>query len=337
MSMKRVLFLCLLAAFVAATLFLPGCTITNEGVQKEIAIEEIFPPSKAVSSYRQVAPPRQIKEEELAGQFGGKEKAAILRKWSSFTSRVCEYGLPKKPPLVRVTVSELSTRMDAFGAFSNIRPAMLPENQYIKVGVQGVLVGERLFFVHDRYLVAVRHLQPGSEARRRALLLNFGRGISRRIPRPMVEPSPINFLPLQHRVPATERLDKEDPVGLGGVNNGASAVYRIESREARMFMAQVTGTFRRLAFLQKYRKAMEKEGPVKELQIGDGSCQGKLNKMNAIIAQRQDVVFGIIGTLEENDMLAIMAAADRMIKPYIPVKYQDVQKEKEKENEKSGL
>jgi hypothetical protein len=338
MDMKRLALLAFVSAMSALPFLLPGCVITNEGPQKEIAIEAIFPPSKAVSSYRRVKAPRKANDDLLAEQFGGKDKAAVLTKWNSFSSRVCEYGLPKQPPLVRVTVSEFGTSMNAFGAFSNVRPAMLPAKQYVKVGVQGVVDGERLFFVHDHYLVSVRHLQPGSEMRRRALLLNFGRGVSKRIPRPMVEPVPIAFLPLQHRVPATERLDKEDPVGLGVVNNGASAVYRIGQQEARMFMAKADGVIRKLAFLQKYRKAMEKEGPVRELQIGDGSYQGKLNKLNAIIAQREGVVFGILGTLEERDMIAIMAIADRQIKPYVPVKYKDVRKKKdEEEKEKSGL
>jgi len=335
MNVKYILLLCLIPAAIAV-LLLTGCVVTNEGAEKEIIIEEIFPPSKAVSSYRQLDAPRAVKVVDLAEQYGGKEKANLLTKWKAFASRVCEYGLPKKPPLVRVTVSEFSTRMDAFGAFSNVRPAMLPKENYVKIGVQAVLTGERLFFVHDRYLVSVRHLQPGTEARRRALLLNFGRGISKRIPRPMVEPSPIIFLPLQHRVPATERLDREDPVGLGVVSNGASAVYRIDDREARLFLAHTDGVIRKLAFLQKYRKAMEEEGPVKELQIGDGSYQGKLNKLNAIIAQRQDVVFGILGTLDEKEMVALMANADRMIKPYIPVKYKDIQKKKEKEEKEDG-
>lgn len=335
----RVYAVLLTVLVLAATilLFLPGCEITSEGMEgKEVVLEEIFPPSKTVSSYRQVAPPKQAKAEDLEEQLGGKERAALLKKWGSFASRICEYGLADKPPLVRVTVTEMSSRMDAFGAFSNIRPAMLPENQYVKVGVQGVLDGERLIFVHDRYLIIVRHLQMAPEEQRRALLLNFGRGLSRRIPRPMVEPSPVIYLPAQHRVPGTERLDREDPVGLGVVDNGVSAVYRIQNREGRMFMSQVSEAFRRLTFLQKYRKAMEAESPVRELHIGDGSYQGKLNKLNAVIAQRDDVVFGILGTLTEEEMQEIMATADRQIKPYSPVKYTDIQKKNEEEEEKRG-
>jgi len=309
---------------------LAGCEITNEGMEaKEIVIEDIFPPTKTVSSYRQIAPPKAAGEEAQAEQFGGKDKLAILKKWSSFAARSCEYGLPNQPPLARVMVWEMSTRLDSFGAFSNLRPALLPDNQYVKIGVQAVLDGERLIFVHDRYLVVVRHLQAAPEDQRRALLLNFGRGVSRRIPRPMVEPMPLNYFPVQYRVPASERLDKEDPVGLGIVENGASALYRIGDRESRMFMAMASGTFRKLAFLDRYRKAMEAEGPVKEVQLGDGCYEGRLNRLSAMIAQREEVVFGILGTLEPGEMQEIMATADRLIKPYIPVKYNDIKKKDE--------
>ncbi len=311
---------------------LAGCEITNEGMEaKEIVIEDIFPPTKTVSSYRQIAPPKAAVEAAQVEQLCGKDRLAILKKWSSFAARSCEYGLSQQPPLVRIMVWEMSTRLDSFGAFSNLRPAMLPDNQYVKIGVQAVLDGERLFFVHDRYLIVVRHLQTASEEQRRALLLNFGRGVSRRIPRPMVEPTPLNYFPVQHRVPASERFDKEDPVGLAIVENGASALYRIGTRESRMFMAMASGTFRRLAFLDRYRKAMDAEGPVKEVHLGDGCYQGKLNKLSAMIAQREDVVFGILGTLEPDEMQEIMATADRLIKPYIPVKYNDIQKKEEEE------
>jgi hypothetical protein len=50
-----------------------------------------------------------------------------------------------------------------------------------------------------------------------------------------------------------------------------------------------------------------------------------------MIAQREDVVFGILGTLEPDEMQEIMATADRLIKPYIPVKYNDIQKKEEEE------
>lgn len=318
-------------------LLLAGCEITTEGIEaKEVVVDEIFPPSKTVSSYRQLGLPKQVAEAAQVEQFGSKEKLAALKKWSSFATRSCDYGLPNQPPLIRVMVCEMSTRLDSFGAFSNLRPAMLPDNQYVKIGVQAVLDGDRLFFVHDRYLVIIRHLQQSPDEQRRALLLNFGRGVSKRIPRPMIEPTPLNYFPVQYRVPATERLDKEDPVGLAIVENGASALYRIGNRESRMFMATASGTFRRLAFLEKYRKAMQAEGPTKEIQLGDGCYQGKLNKLNAVIAQREDVVFGILGTLEPEEMQEIMATADRLIKPYIPVKYKDVQKKGEEDEKEKG-
>ena len=328
----------LVALALTLLLALPACVITSEGMEaKAVSLAEIFPPSKTVASYRQVNPPRRVPQDELSAQLGGKERLAQMTKWRAFSSEMCEYGLANKPPKVRVTISEMSSRLDAYGAYTNLRPAMLPETQYVKIGVQATLDGERLIFVHDKFLVVVRDLEQTPEEQRRALLINFGRSISNRIPRPITEVEPATFLPAVNRVPASERLDKEDPLGLNILQGGAvSALYRVEKRECRVFLAYVGEGWSKLAHLNRIRKTMESAGPMTELKIGDAGYQGQWKGNAVMIAQREDVVFGALGNLAPEEMRDLMAAIDRRIRPYVPVKYSDIRKAEEKKEEKKS-
>jgi hypothetical protein len=328
-----------LAACGALLVALAGCVITTEGMQeKDVVLSDVFPPSKTVSSYRQLERPRRATAEELAAQFGGKARLDLMRRWGSFASQVCEYGLPRHRPRVCVSISEMNSRLDAYGAYTNIRPAMLPETQYVRIGVHATLDGERLFFVHDRYLVAVRDLEKSEPQMRRDLLVNFGRAVSSRIPRPITEVEPVSFIPVQNRVLASERLDLDDPLGLGIFDKGAvSAVYRIEDRECRAFAAFASAGWSKRAQLSRLRRAMEEAGPVTETKHGDVGCQGRLLGHPALIAQREDVVFGVLGTFTPEEMRELMAALDRKIKPLTLLKYSDVKKEEEKKEKAGGF
>jgi hypothetical protein len=323
---------------VSLLLALPACEITSDGVQQQpVALVDIFPPSKSVASYRQVAPPKRIMQDDLITQLGGKERLAQMRKWSSFSTEMCEYGLPNKPPKVRVTISEMTSRIDAYGAYTNIRPPMLPETQYVKIGIHATLEGDRLLLVHDKYLITVRDLEQTPEEQRRAMLVNFGRSISNRIPFPITDVEPASFLPFQNRVPASDRLDKEDPLGLSILQGGAvSALYRIEKRECRVFLARAGEGWSKLAHLNRIKKVMEGTALMTELHIGDAGWAGQWKGNAVMIAQREDIVFGVLGNFSADEMRELMAAMDRRIRPYVPVHYSDIQKAEEKKAENKG-
>lgn len=333
---------CLRRAAGLLLVLLSGCTITEEGVEEtKVSVEEIFPPTKAVASYRQVEKPKAIGTEALAEHLGGKQKLETLRKWSVFTSWACEYGLPQQAPKVKVSVTEMSGRVSAYGAYTQLRPALLPEGQYVKIGVHGALDGPRLVFVHDKFLIVVRALVELSEEQRHTLLVNFGRSISNRIPRPLSDIEPVAYLPGDNRVPASERLDKEDPLGLKIFEKGAiTAVYRAEGREAKVFLAQLEEGFTKRAAINKFVKQMEKNGKVEPVTVAEVGYKGKLFDAACLVAQRENVVFGAFGTMTEDEMRAMLYVIDRKIKPVLPTKYKDVKKaqdQEEKEKEKGGL
>ena len=205
--------------------------MTQDGLeQTEVPIEqEVFPPSKFVASYRQEAKPLKIDEAAVEAQVGGPLKMATLKKWSPVTTLSAEYGIPSRPPKARVTVTEMSGKQNAYGAYTNLRPGLLGELNYVKIGVHGTVDGERLMFVQDRYLIIVRDLSGDSDPARRTMLINFGRAISDRIPKDITDIDLVSYLPFENRVPATERLDKEDPLGLGLFKaGGVTALYRVE-------------------------------------------------------------------------------------------------------------
>ena len=237
-----------LAAGIAVLVGVSGCVITPDGIEdKEVLVPDIFPPSKTVASYRRSEKVSRADREVLTKQLGGKHKFGILKKWGTFSSMYADYGLPKKPPKVRVTVTEMTNRLRAYGAYTNLRPGLLKRKQYVKIGIHGTIDGARLLFVQDMYLIVVRDLSRSTADQRRSLLINFGRRISSRIPRPIGDVDVISFLPFQNRVLASERLDQDDPLGLDILKGGAvTALYRNkEGREAKVFLARVTGTLMR--------------------------------------------------------------------------------------------
>ena len=318
-------------------LFTPGCTITPEGVQQaEVPLEEVFPPSKLVASYCQLAKPAKPAEADLEAQLGGKAKAAILRKWNLLSALAADYGIPKRQPVARVSVTEMTSKQNAYGAYTNLRPGLLGETNYVKIGVHGVVDGERLIFVQDRFVMVVRDLSGMAEPSRRTMLINFARAISDRIPRDITDINVVGYLPYENRVPATERLDKEDPLGLGVFKaGGVTALYRTGNHECKVFMAEAGTTSGAKELLKDVKKAMLKEGQVAELGIGQEGYQGRLFKSLAMAARRDLVVFGCYGDMNDREMKNVLAGIDRRVKPYVPPKVKE-KKEEEKEEERKG-
>jgi hypothetical protein len=328
--MVKTIFSLLAALWVLVSL--SGCTITTDGVQQaEVPIEEIFPPSKIVASYRQLKKPAKISDDELRDQVGNAQKLGIVKKWSSLSSLASEYGIPERPPKARVSITEMSGKQNAYGAYSNLRPGLLPEGSYLKIGVHATVDGDRLFFVQDRFLIIVRDLSGEADPARRTMLINFARAISDRIPRDITDIELVSYLPYENRVPATERLDKEDPLGMGLFKTGGiTALYRLENRECKVFMAELPDASTVRSMVKNVKAAMDKEGTTGDLGIGTEGFQGRLFKSQAMVSRREQVIFGCYGTMTEKEMKNIMAAIDRRIKPYVAPK---VKERKESEPE----
>ena len=324
------------AALFAVLLMSAGCTVTSDGVQQtEVPVEEVFPPSKIVASYRQIKKPIKLEQNEVEEQVGGPQKYAILKKWGTISTMAADYGIPERPPKSRVSVTEMAAKQNAYGAYSNLRPGLLPEMNYVKIGVHGTVDGERLMFVQDRYLIVIRDLSGDVDPARRTMLINFGRAISDRIPRDITDIELVSYLPYENRVPATERLDKEDPLGLGLFKNGGvTALYRVENRECKVFMADAHESNDIKGLVNSLKGAMEKEGPVSDLGIGLEGYQGRLFKSLAMLGRRENVLFGCYGTMTEREMKNIMAAIDRRVKPFVAPKI--IEKKAEEKKEPSG-
>ena len=306
-------------AFVAGALLLSSCVITEEGIEDKPLIQtEIFPPSKAVASYRQASAPKRMSADELGEHLGGKEKYETLRKWSVISTLCVDYHVPNQPPHVRLSVTEMASRVSAYGAYSNLRPGLLSEKNYMKIGVHATLDGTRLIFAHDRYVVVVRSLTKLTEEQTRTLLINFGRATSTRIPRTLNDVDPVSFLPFENRVLASERLDKDDPLGLSIFDKGAvTALYRIEGRAGKVFIAQTEAAVNKQAYIKRFVKELEKFGKVRDSNIAEPGYRGTLNNHPCFVSQRDNAVFGVYGNLTEDEMRELMASIDRLVKPYV--------------------
>lgn len=307
-----------------------GCTITTEGIQNfEVPLEETLPPSRVVASYRRLAAPTGIKGSELESEFGGKEQIEVIEKWSKMKALFAEYGIPERPPKARITVMEMSSKQNAYGAYSNLRPSDLPEKSYVKIGVHATVNEDRLLFVQDRFLILVRDLSGSKDPERRTMLINFGHATSERIPRDITDISLVGYLPYENRVPATERLDKDDPLGMGVLKGGGvTALFRNGNRECHVFLAEMKEKGGAKGAFKDVKKAIEKEGGASEsLTIGEEGLTGKFHGALCMAARRESVVFGCYGTFDEKEMKSLMANIDRRIKPYVPPKVKEENKD----------
>ncbi|HLX63859.1 MAG TPA: DUF6599 family protein [Planctomycetota bacterium] len=315
-----------------------GCTITSEGVQNfEVPIEDLLPPSRVVASYRQLNKPLRLKDSELEEQFGGKERIDIIEKWSRVTTVYSDYGIPERPPKARVSVTEMSTKLNAYGAYSNLRPPDLSEKSYVKIGVHGTVIDERLFFVQDKFLIVVRDLSGSQDPERRAMLINFGHALSSRVPRDITDISMVGYLPYEHRVPASERIEKDDPFGLNVFKQGCCvAKFRIEKREITVFVAEFKDKGGAHGAFKAVRSQLEKQGKLDELGFAEEGFIGTMDSQPAMIAKREAVVFGCFGSFDDKEMKSLMSNIDRRVKPYVPPKIKEPEKNPADEEEKKN-
>ncbi len=297
-----ILILSRVTAFSILAIMVFGCTITTEGIQNfDVPIEEILPPSRIVASYRQIAKPLVIKDAELEEQFGNKERMEIVDKWSKVKSISSDYGIPERAPKARISVTELSNKQNAYGAYSNLRPSDLNEKSYVKIGVHGTVMEDRLFFVQDRFLIIVRDLASTPEPERRTMLINFGNAISDRLPRDITDISLVGYLPYENRVPASERLDKEDPLGMsilkgGGVtasfkiqDKGEKGDKKVETRECKVFLSDAKDKGSAKTALKQLRKEFDKDGgKTEDLAQGEDGFTCSFNNAPAMIAKREN-------------------------------------------------
>jgi hypothetical protein len=167
---------------------------------------------------------------------------------------------------------------------------------------------------------------------RRALLFTFGLAIQSRIPKSLHEPYPLAYLPVEWRVPGSERLNREDVLGLGLFPSGSlSAVYR---RYAKECVIQIAADDERRGWrapsLKRIGSRLLEAGPVKELFVGeelwdldhdglyDRGYHGRLAGKTCMVALRLGVVFCAYGDWDEKEMRSLLAAIDRNLHPFAP-------------------
>lgn len=207
---------------------------------------------------------------------------------------------------------------------------------------------DRLFFVQDKYLIIVRDLASTAEPERRTMLINFGHALSNRLPRDITDISLVGYLPYENRVAASERLEKEDPLGMNVFKQGAvTATYRNQekgpkgervvskdARECTVFLVETKDKGQAKGALKSLRKEFDKLGKTEDLGFCEEGFTATFNGNPALIGRRESVVFGCYGTFNEKEQKGLMSSIDRRIKPYVPPKVKEKDKDAVDEDEK---
>jgi hypothetical protein len=330
----------LLILFAALAFFsILGCTVTTAGMEsKETIVEDVFPPSRVVASYRRLNKPKQLPRGAERRKAWGDERAVeILSQWNALSHHYCDYGLPNQLPRARLVIAEFSDKENAYGAFTALRSDNLPVEAHVKIGVQGVFLSERLFFTQNRYLAAVTDLAPDQSDERRSVLIEFGLRISDRLPHDITDIAPITRMPLENRVPGSEKFWREAPAPLKVADRElAAARYKVGPREGTFFVADCAlgGGAKRV--FGRFESAMSKEGPLRAAPFGQKSFSGTFNRQPSIIAIRDGVVFGVYGGLDPKEMVSLMTEADKRIQPLDAEPFKPNEKKSDEEEQKGG-
>ena len=86
--------------------------------------------------------------------------------------------------------------------------------------------------------------------------------------------------------------------------------------------------------MKDVKKALEKEGKVEDVAIGEEAFSATFRGSPALVARREAVVYGCYGTFTDKEMKALMSNIDRRVKPYVPPKIKETAKDAAEEEEK---
>ena len=135
---------------------------------------------------------------------------------------------------IAVDIYDLGLPINAFGIYSQER---YPRCKLVKIGVQGILSGNRmLVFWQDRYFV--RLAATLSSTKFRQALISLGQQVADRIPAKPKRPAMLALLPPRGLIPNSQAYFRRDVLGHGFLENGLTAQYRVERKQAIMLLVE---------------------------------------------------------------------------------------------------
>jgi hypothetical protein len=198
---------------------------------------------------------------------------------------------------VAVEIYDMGNETNAFGIYSAER---YPDNQFIKMGLQGYLEEGTLNFLVDRYYVKLLCFE--CEDQSEEVLKAFSRKIVERVGQAGNLPHLLKSFPTKGLKPNSENFVLRNFMGYSFLHNGYSAKYILNDLEFDCFIAQGKDHADATQMLEKYLEAKKSQNVQK---IDSGYQIKDKYYHNIYMARVGNMICGVIKIKDGSEALGL--------------------------------
>lgn len=198
---------------------------------------------------------------------------------------------------VAVEIYDMGNEINAFGIYSAER---YPDNQFIKMGLQGYLEAGTLNFLVDRYYIKLLCFE--CEDQSEEVLKAFSQEIVEKVGQTGSLPPLLNAFPSKGIQPNSENFVLRNFMGYSFLHNGYSAKYKLNGLEFDCFIAEGKDEADAAEMLQKYLEAKKSQNVRK---IDSGHHIKDKYYHNIYMARVGNRVCGVIKIKDESEALGL--------------------------------
>lgn len=213
-----------------------------------------------VSSWHMTEKPESYYPENLFEYIDGAAEIYLAYEFKELI--VAQQQKDQSDENVAVEIYDMGNETNAFGIYSAER---YPDNQFIKIGIQGYLEEGTLNFLVNRYYVKLLCFECGDQSEQ--VLRDFSQKIVERVGHVGNFPSLLDAFPSKGIQPNSESFVLRNFMGYGFLHHGYSAKYKVDDLEFDCFIAEGNDNTDAEEMLQKYLEA-KKSQDVRKIDLG---------------------------------------------------------------------
>jgi hypothetical protein len=295
-SLRKIVFLLLVAIPVANQFFIPSAARCQEPSQKQL-LSFVSAPLPGKASAEEA--PAYYKSDTLYQYIDGGADVYLLYDFRILLHQNFKSGAAE----VTADIYDMGKPEDAFGIYAAERS---PRYRFLPIGIEGYSSKGILNFVQDRYYIKLAAMSGNADT----LLDSLARTISQRIGGKKTAPALLLKLPVANRVPHSEQYVRKDPLGHAFLAPAYLTTYKWGAKDSKLVIcvaADAPGAKLRLEQLGNHFKQTGESKPAPEL--GDGGIRAKNTFEGTVIARTQGRYLIALVNPPENGAGILKAAA----------------------------
>jgi len=197
-----------------------------------------------------------------------------------------------------VDIYDMGDTLNAFGIYSAEKS---PGGKYVKIGAEGLMTDNTLYFWQNKYYVKLMAYEISD--RTSSKLRHLAGIIKRKLPHEGSRPFLFTIFPESGRLSGTERYIARDVLGQNYFTHGYSVTYSSNGKEYKIYLIQGESSEITARNFNSYRKFYGDSGQLRPgfRTVGDESFAGKESYYGDIFfARRGNYIIGILGLPDKN-------------------------------------